>query len=95
MTTILVRHKVNDFAKWISSYNTLDSFHKSGGVKSSRIYKSSDNPNEVVVLTEFADVATARRFAQSEGLKSAMQNAGVADKPDIYFLDEFGTRSFG
>jgi hypothetical protein len=94
MTTILVRHKVRDFAKWKSTYDTLDSFHKSNKVKSAQIFRNADNPNEVVVLTEMENVDDARRFARSEGLMNAMQNAGVADQPDVYFLDKAGSRSF-
>ena len=94
MTTILVRHKVQDYEKWKSTYDTLDSFHRSYKVKSAQIFRNADNPNEVVVLTEMDNIDDARQFAQSDGLKSAMQNAGVADQPDVYFLDQAGSRSF-
>jgi len=94
MTSVLVRHKVQDYAKWKSTYDTLDSFHKAHGVKSAQILRSADNPNELVIISEFADAATARAFAQSEELKQIMQRAGVADKPDMYFLDKAASRSF-
>ena len=94
MTTILVRHKVQDFAKWKSTYDTLDSFHKSNKVRSAQVFRNADNPNEVVVLTEMENINDARQFAQSQGLKDAMQNAGVAEQPSVYFLDKAGSRSF-
>ena len=94
MTTILVRHRVQNFAEWKSTYDTLDSFHKSNRVKSAQIFRNADDPNEVVVLTEMESLDDARKFAKSEGLKDAMQKAGVADEPDVYFLDGAGSRSF-
>ncbi|MDA4124073.1 MAG: antibiotic biosynthesis monooxygenase [Thaumarchaeota archaeon] len=94
MTTVLVRHKVEDYAKWKSEYDTLDSFHKTHGVRSAQILRGTDNPNELVVISEFDDAATARAFVQSDELKQIMQRAGVADKPDIYFLDKAASRSF-
>lgn len=94
MTTILVRHKVSDYAKWKAAYDSFDGLHKANEALSSQILRGSDNGNEVVVLTEFADVHKAKKFAQSEDLKQAMEKAGVADHPDIYFLEKAATRSF-
>jgi hypothetical protein len=43
---------------------------------------------ELVILLEWEDVGQAREFAQSADLRQAMQRAGVADQPDVYFLEE-------
>ena len=94
MTAILVRHKVQDYAKWRSCFDGLDSFHKEKGVKSAQVLRSVDNPNEVIVITEFENVDMAHKFGQLPGLKDAMQKAGVVDQPSIYFLDKVATRSF-
>jgi hypothetical protein len=37
-------------------------------------------------LFEAEDLQKAKEFGASAGLREAMQNAGVVDKPDIYFL---------
>ncbi len=94
MTTILVRHKVSDYPKWKSAYDGFDALHKSFGVTHSQILRGSEDGNEVVVLTEFESLSKAKQFAQSEDLKKAMQTAGVADHPDIYFLEKAATRDF-
>jgi hypothetical protein len=44
-------------------------------------------PNEVILLLEAGDVQKARDFAASSILQEAMQQAGVVDKPDAYFLE--------
>ncbi len=88
MATVIIRHKVEDYAKWKAVYDEVLPFRQSSGIKGARLLRSADNPNEIVVVDEFDDMDKARQFAQSEDLKQAMQKAGVSDHPDIYFLDE-------
>ncbi len=38
--------------------------------------------------TQLPFLDNARTFAQSQDLREAMQRAGVADQPDIYFFEE-------
>ena len=88
MATLIVRHKVEDFAKWKAAFDDFVPTSRTRGVKSARVLRNADNPNEVIVTNEFDDMAKARQFAGSEELKQIMQKAGVSDHPDIYFLDE-------
>ena len=86
MAYLLVRHKVADFGKWKPQYDGHQSARAAAGLGDRLILRGLDNPNEVVLLFEIGDVAKARAFASSADLKAAMQNAGVVDQPDIYFL---------
>jgi hypothetical protein len=38
------------------------------------------------LVFEAKDIQKAKEFASPANLREAMQNAGVVDKPDIYFL---------
>ena len=49
------------------------------------------DPNETVILLEWDDLENARQFAQSKDLRETMQRVGVADQPDIFFLEEVET----
>ena len=40
------------------------------------------------MLFEWDDVGKARQFAGSDDLRETMERAGVADHPDVYFLEE-------
>lgn len=88
MATVMVRHKVNDYAKWKSVYDEGKKMVKGKGGKRQRLFKNSANPNELVILTEVDSMDNARGFAQSEDLKQFMQRGGVADEPTVYFLEE-------
>lgn len=88
MATVLIRHTVNDYATWKKVYDETKPMAKSRGVRRQRLLKNSANPNELVVLSEFENMNQAREFAQSAELKQAMQRAGVAGEPAVFFLEE-------
>ncbi len=88
MPYVLVRHKVQDYAKWKPVFDEAADSRKAMGSRGGYLYRNADDPNELVVLLEVADLAKARQYVQSEDLREAMQRSGVADQPDIYFLDE-------
>lgn len=90
MPYLLVRHKVQDYARWRPVYDEHGATRKAGGCKGTHVFRSADNPNEIVVLLEWDDLANARRFAQSPDLREIMQRAGVTGQPDISFLDDAG-----
>lgn len=89
MATILVRHKVTDFPKWKAIYDEgKTKLIKPNGGKRQRLFKNSADPNELVILTEFDDMAKAKKVGQSDELKQFMQRGGVADEPTVLFLEE-------
>jgi hypothetical protein len=49
------------------------------------VFRSAEDPNDVVVLQDVADVAKARTWVGSEDLKAAMQKSGVIGSPSIRF----------
>ncbi len=85
MPYILVRHKVQDYARWRPLYDEHGSPRKAVGCKGTQVFRSADDPNEIIILLEWDDLAKARRFTQSPDLRDTMQRAGVLGKPDIYF----------
>ena len=50
--------------------------------------RNADDPNELLILLEWDSLENARRFTYADDLREAMQRAGVADQPDVYFLEE-------
>jgi hypothetical protein len=86
MPYLLVRHKVADFSTWKAAYDAHLSARQKAGLKQEHLLCNIDDPNEVILLFEAEEVQKAREFSNSSDLREAMQNAGVLDKPDIYFL---------
>ena len=88
MPYVLVRHEVQDYAKWKPVFDEHGASRKANGSKGGSLFRNADNPNEVVILLEWDSLENVRRFTQSDDLRQAMERAGVTDRPDIYFLDE-------
>ncbi len=87
MPYILVRHKVEDYAKWKPVFDEHGAARKAIGSKGGYLFRNFDDPNEVVMYMEVDDLEKARQFVQSEDLRQAMERGGLADQPDVYFLD--------
>jgi heme-degrading monooxygenase HmoA len=85
---MLVRHKIEDYAKWKPNYDQHAATRKASGSKKAHLFRNADDPNELIILFEWDDLGKARNFARSEDLIKTMQKAGVIGKPDIYFLEK-------
>ena len=88
MLYLLVRHKVEDYAKWKPIFDDHSSTRKASGSQGGRLFRSAANPNELVILFEWDDLKKAQQFAQDPGLRETMERAGVVDRPDVYSLEE-------
>jgi hypothetical protein len=82
---MIVRHKVADFEKFMTSYEAHDSLRMANGIRSYVIGRGHTDPNMVLVATKVDDIEKAKAFGKSSTLKQAMQKAGVTGKPDIRF----------
>lgn len=87
MTRLFVRHDVTDYAAWRQVYDDFDATRRSMGVRDAGVYRNVDDGNEVTVHHDFADVESARAFAESDELRDTMARAGVAGAPTIWFTE--------
>ena len=89
MAYILIRQKVESYPKWRPAFNEQDADRQAAGqVGTPQVFRSGDDPWEVLVLMEWDELERARQFAASDGLKEALRNAGVMDDPTFSFLQE-------
>ena len=86
MAFILIRHKVRDFNTWKTGYDVHQPKRTEAGLTEKYLLRSADDANEVVMLFEAEDLNRAKAFAASAELRDKMQEVGVVDKPDVYFL---------
>ena len=82
---MIVKHKVADFDKFLSSYEAHDSLRLANGIHSYVIGRGEKDPNTILVATKIDDMEKAKAFSKSADLKQAMQKAGVTSKPAISF----------
>jgi hypothetical protein len=80
-----IHFKVKDYAAWRTSYDGNEKSRLSVGITNGRVFRRAEDPNDVVVLQDVADVAKARTWFASDDLKAAMQKSGVIGSPNIRF----------
>ena len=84
---MLIRHRVKDFKNWKAGYDAHLPKRVEAGLSEKYLLRGSDDPNEVVALFEAQDLSRAKAFSTSAELREKIQEVGVVDKPDIYFLN--------
>jgi hypothetical protein len=87
MGTLIVRHKVKDYAKWRPFFDGHVAKQQAAGLTHPRVLRSADDKNELVIMFDYMDARKAKEFAGSADLKETMMKAGVSDQPTIYFLE--------
>ena len=89
MAHLLIRHKVKDYAAWKATFDAFVETRRTGGEKSWQIWHPHDDPNNLVVLFEWDNLGNARAFMTNPDLKRTMEEAGVVEPPEAYFLEEY------
>jgi hypothetical protein len=49
------------------------------------VFRNAEDPNDVVILQDVADVAKARTWFGSDEVKAGMQKGGVVGSPNFRF----------
>ena len=94
MTTMIVRHRVNNYENWKRVYDEFASIRKENGVTGASVLRDADDENLIIVTHNFKNLNAARAFADSNELKSAMHDAGVAGRPTIWFGEDIEKTAF-
>ncbi|MBI5055651.1 MAG: antibiotic biosynthesis monooxygenase [Nitrospirae bacterium] len=88
MAFVCLRYKIENYKKWKTAFNDAFEMRKKCGERSCRVFRSSDNPNEMVLLQEWGSAASARRFMKLKEVRQCMEKAGIVGKREIIFLKE-------
>jgi hypothetical protein len=82
---LTIHHKVKDYAAWRKGYDDHEKARHAAGVTNGRVFRSAEDPNDVLILQDVADVAKARTWLGGDELKAAMTKAGVVGSPNVRF----------
>jgi hypothetical protein len=82
---LTVHFKVKDYAAWRTSYDGHEKGRLSAGITNGRVFRSAEDPNDVVILQDVADVAKARSWLGSDEMKATLQKSGVVGSPNVRF----------
>ena len=82
---LTLHFKVKNFNAWRSSYNGHEKDRTSAGITNGRVFRSPEDPNDVVILQDVADVSKARTWLGSSEMKAVMEKSGILGSPSIRF----------
>jgi len=80
-----VRFKVKDFNAWRTSYNGHEKDRTSVGITNGKVFRSADDPNDVLIVQDVTDISKARAWLGSTEMKTVMEKSGVVGSPSIRF----------
>lgn len=87
MAHMFGRLSVSDYDTFRDIFDSHEDMRQAAGVAGKPVYRSVDDPNEITVRLDFPTTEGAKAFASSDGLKEAMQEAGVQGPPNMWFVD--------
>lgn len=88
MAHVLVKVSFEEFEKWKAGFTAGSALRAEYGSKGVRVFRASDNPNQVLILGEYEDAARAQQLFQSQELRDATKRAGVTAPPEVTILEE-------
>ena len=88
MATLIVHHKVKDYATWRPFFDEDNKNRVKYGSTGFKVYKSASDPNDLTVVMDWSSIDGARQFATSPALKDIMEQAGVISQPEVSFLED-------
>jgi hypothetical protein len=80
-----VNFKVKDFNALRTSYSGHEKDRASAGITNGKVFRSADDPNDVLILQDVADVSKARTWLGSSEMKTVLEKSGVIGSPTIRF----------
>ena len=66
---MVVHHEVANYAMWRPAFDADVPNQLAAGLTNGHVYQSADDPNNVTIIFDMADVAKAKAFATSDALK--------------------------
>ncbi len=88
MISVIVQHEVRDYDTWKPVFDEHGTVRKQHGATSHEIYRSLDNPNEVMIVNHFESREQGEAFVSDPSLPEAMQRGGVIGQPRVTFVGE-------
>jgi hypothetical protein len=88
MVNVFVRHRIKDYTVWKQVFDGFVTKRRDGGEQTYKVARLVGEPNNLCLFFEWDTAANAERFIASAELRSPMQQAGVAEQPEIYIAEE-------
>lgn len=89
MPYMLVRNKVRDFDAWKAVFDSELGRAVEAGLEVARMWRSTEDPNDVFFLLSISDMVRARAFTEDPASAAAGERAGVLEG-QIHYVEDVG-----
>jgi quinol monooxygenase YgiN len=86
-TTVIIRHRVADFATWKAGFDAAAQFRASSGMSSHQVFSSQADPQQVVLFVEFESRQKAEAHLSDPQLAARMRELGVLEVPQVDYVN--------
>jgi hypothetical protein len=88
LAALLIETKVRDYTPWRVAYDAHEPSRIEATITNGRVYCRPEDPNDMLLLFDVADVDKARPWTLGEDLKGVMNAAGVLGTPTFTFIKQ-------
>ena len=86
MATVILNHRVKDYATWKTLFDT-DAARRSGaGLREIAVGQKEGDPNNVFLVWEVADTGIIKGMMNDPELQKVMEAAGVISIPEVTII---------
>ncbi len=82
---LAIHYKVKDYPTWRKAYDEHEKSCVAAGTANGEVFRGAEDPNDVLILQDVADMGRARAWLMREDLKAAMHRAGVIGPTSFHF----------
>lgn len=94
MVKVVVQHHVTDYHAWYPVFTEHEAVRRQHGATGHALMRSQDDPNTLVIVSEFASAEGAKAFMADPSLAEAMSRGGVDSEPGVWLCDEVETKAY-
>ena len=84
MATIFRRMRVADYQRFREVYDAGTPAREAGGMHDEQLFRNPNDPNDILIMSTVADVASARAYGQSDEVRQRQQAAGLLELSNYY-----------
>ena len=94
MAKVIVQHGVADYDRWLPVFTEHEAVRRKHGATGHSVTRDSSDPNNIVVVNDFATLDGARGFASDPSLPEVMGRAGVVGHPQVWIVDDAESKRY-
>ena len=87
MATVILNHRVKDYASWKTGYDSDAARRTGAGLKEIAVGQKAGDPGMVYIIWNVADVSVLQPMLSDPALQKTMQEAGVISAPELTIVE--------